>query len=316
MPSRPVALAIACAMMLAPRASIGQSPTVIRAACPPVDNCTPMLYAIHAGLFRRVGLDVQLSAMASGAVITAAVAGGSLDVGMSSMMALVTAHARGVPISLIAPASIYETDKPPELLLVKKDSPIVNARDLRGKTFGTSSLKDILAIATFAWIDQNGGDSSDVKTIEVPLSALLPALDDGRIDATTIQEPRLSEALHSGTVRVLGKPFDAIAKHFLVTAWFTTSGYATANPTVIERFARVMSDASAYANTHPAETAPLLADHSKVDLATIQHSDRETYDQVLKASELQRVIDVAAQYHLIDRTFDANDFINPLVRSK
>lgn len=285
----------------------------IEAACPPVDNCTPLLYAIHAGLFTKAGLDVHVSAMASGAVITAAVAGGSLQVGMSSMMALVTAHARGVPITLIAPASIYTSDKPSELMIVRKDSPIHSARDLSGKTMGSSSLKDILAIATFAWIDKNGGKSSELKTIEMPTSASLAALESGRIDLASLQEPYVSEALASGQMRVLGSPFDAIGKHFLVTAWFTTDAYANANPDVIERFARVMRVASAYANTHTAETAPLLAEHSKVDLSVIQHSSREEYDQTLDQTGLQNVINIAAEFKLIDKPFNQNDMISPLV---
>jgi NitT/TauT family transport system substrate-binding protein len=285
----------------------------IEAACPPVDNCTPLLYAIHAGLFAKAGLDVHVSAMASGAVITAAVAGGSLQVGMSSMMALVTAHARGVPITLIAPASIYTSDKPSELMLVGKDSAIHSARDLDGKTMGTSSIKDILAVATFAWIDQNGGASAALKTIEMPVAASLPALEAGRIDLATLQEPYVSQALTSGAARVLGSPFDAIGKRFLVTAWFTTKPYADANPTVIQRFARVMRTASAYANTHTAETAPLLAAHSKIDLAVIEHSAREEYDLTLDHTGLQSVIDIAAKYNLIDKPFNQNDMISPLV---
>ena len=305
---------IASIAVTAPVPSVAQAPLVrIEAACPPVDNCTPILYAIHAGLFEKAGLDVHLSAMSSGAVITAAVAGGSLQIGMSSMMALVTAHAKGIPITLIAPASIYTSDKPSELMVVRKDAPIHNARDLAGKTMGSSSIKDILAVATFAWIDQNGGKSSDLKTIEMPVSASLPALEAGRIDLAALQEPHLSEAMSSGQIRVLGSPFDAIGKHFLVTAWFTTDQYATANPTVIQRFARVMRVASAYANGHTAETAPLLAEHSKVDVSVIQHSSRMEYDQTLDQTGLQNVIDIAARYNLIDKSFNQNEMISSLV---
>jgi NitT/TauT family transport system substrate-binding protein len=305
--------AMVVGVFVAPAPVPAQTLVHIEAACPPVDNCTPLLYAIHAGLFTKAGLDVHVSPMISGAVITAAVAGGSLQVGMSSMMALVTAHARGVPVTLIAPASIYTSDKPSELMIVRKDSPIHSARDLSGKTMGSSSLKDILAVATFAWIDANGGNASDLKTIEMPAAASLPALESGRIDLATLQEPYVSEALASGQMRVLGSPFDAIGKHFLVTAWFTTDAYANANPDVIKRFARVMRVASAYANGHTAETAPLLAEHSKVDLSVIQHSAREEYDQTLDQTGLQNVIDVAAKFNLIDKPFNQNDMISPLV---
>ena len=60
----------------------------------------------------------------------------------------------------------------------------------------------------------------------MPPAASLAALESGRIDIATLQEPFASQALASGQMRVLGSPFDAIAKHFDDAALY-------ANPTWI-----------------------------------------------------------------------------------
>jgi ABC-type nitrate/sulfonate/bicarbonate transport system substrate-binding protein len=78
-----------------------------------------------------------------------------------------------------------------------------------------------------------------------------------------------------------------------------------ANPDAVRRFARVMHDASLYANAHHDQTAPLLSDFTKVDVDTIRQSTRETYGDSLDPADLQRVIDASVKYKFIDAGFDA-----------
>ena len=63
------------------------------------------------------------------------------------------AFARGLPIKLVAPSSLYLSDHADSLLLVRADSPIRTARDLNGKILGVDSLNDVYTLATRAWVD-------------------------------------------------------------------------------------------------------------------------------------------------------------------
>ena len=53
----------------------------------------------------------------------------------------------GVPLRIIAPASIYSSDHSDTLLLVGKDSPIKSPRDLNGKMMGADAPNDIYSTA-------------------------------------------------------------------------------------------------------------------------------------------------------------------------
>ena len=68
-------IAAACAFGSA--AFAAAPPDVLRVATAGDDNAAPLLYADKAGLFKKSGLDVQITKMKSGAAIAAAVAGGS-----------------------------------------------------------------------------------------------------------------------------------------------------------------------------------------------------------------------------------------------
>jgi len=277
----------------------------------PNDDVTPLLYAQQNGLFAKVGLDVSTQANTSGAAIAAAVAGGAYEIGLASMMALISGHARGVPFVMIAPSLLYETEDPAALLVVLNDSPFHSPRDLAGKTIAVSAIKDINWVGTRAYLDQNGIDSASVKFVEVPQPAIPAALQQRRIDAATLLNPTLQVAMATGNFRSIGKPHDGIAKHFLTAAWFTTTDYAAKQPDVVARFATVMHTATLYANTHHAETAPLIAAFADIDPAQARIMERVTCAEYLDPREIQPSIDAAVKYGVIDRGFPAQELISP-----
>ena len=137
------------------------------------DDVTPVLWAQHSGMFAKAGLAVDIQKFTSGSAVTAAVVGGALDVGKSSLLPLISARSHGVPVQLIAPAELSVGEDPSAGIIVLKDGPIKSARDLNGSTLPSPSLRDYFWIADRAWIDANGGDSKTVKFIELPISAML-----------------------------------------------------------------------------------------------------------------------------------------------
>lgn len=303
------ALGAAAAAAAAPRGARAADALALRLAAPANDTATPALYALHAGLFEKAGLDVELRAMNSGAAVSAAVAGGAVDVGLSSLITLIAAHARGVPFTLVAPSGIISSDVPFTALIVRKDAAIASGGDLNGKTVASPALHDLNAIGAMAWIDRNGGDVRTVRFVELSQPASIAALDDGRIDATVLGTPTLTEALDSGKFRVLARPFDAVARRFEHIAWFTTSDFAAKNAPGLERFTRVMHDANVYAGAHPEETAPLVAQFDKVDVAVVLKMVRVPFAEYLDARMIQPLVDAAFRYRVIEKNFDATELI-------
>ena len=107
----------------------------VRVAITPVYyGAIPILYALKTGMFAKAGLDIQLQQLPTGSAITAAFAGGSVDVGKSSFSGVVSAFSRGVPITVIAPGVVYDAKAPNGALLVLKSSSIRTPGDLAGKT--------------------------------------------------------------------------------------------------------------------------------------------------------------------------------------
>lgn len=310
---RRTVLASALAVLTcAPRTVRAQDLPKIRIATLTNDTASAILLAVKEGLLRKAGLDVELTGMSSGATISSAVAGGAAQFGQSSLVTLIDAHTRGVPFTLVAPSGLITHDVVYAAAIVRKDSPIKTARDLNGKTFAVPALLDLNQIAAMAWMDQNGGDSKTVKFIELSSPATIAAIEDGRVDAGQVGTPLLTTALDSGKTRILAQIFDAFGTRFENVAWFTTSDYAKANPTIVRRFAEVMQQASVLANTHRTETLALIADYAKLDPNSLGRMTRVQFNEYLDPREIQPLINAAAKYKTIDAPFPASDMISPL----
>ena len=311
---RALALAL-CGMLFAflPAGAGAQTLTSIVIACPPADDVTPALYANQAGLFRAAGLNVEVRQMANGPAIASAVLGGALQFGLATIGVPINSHAHGVALAIVVGGGIYSSESPDTMLVVRKDSPIKTARDLNGKIVTTTAVNDIAMVSIRAWMDANGGDSRTVRGVEMPFSAMPAALAQGRIDAADLRTPILQQALGSGEVRAIAQPYDALAKTYLQSVWFTTPEYARANPDVVSRFARAMHEASVYANAHHNETGPLTAAFLNLEPGALNGSKRTTFAERTDPRDVQSVIVAMAKYKAIDAPFDAKDLFDPSV---
>lgn len=306
-----VASLLAAALPALPRAQArAQTVPTLRVATPAVEDAAPLLYAVSAHLFEKAGLNVVLTNMSSGAAISAAVAGGAEDVGLSSLQGLISGYVHGLGFQLVAPGGVYNATDPYAYLLVRADSGIRSAKDLEGKTLAAPALKDLDWIASYAWLQQNGANVDTLKFVELPSPALVPALSDGRIDALTVGEPWVQRALDSGKARILAKSFSAIAPRFLMTGWFTTKDIAAKESDALVKFERVMRDASLYTDAHHAEIVPILAAYAKLDADLVARTIKDNGAPYLDPRLIQPMIDVSARYQLIPKAFPAQVLIS------
>lgn len=292
--------------------ALAQAPAVqtIHVSGTGADDVAPLLYGQKAGLFRAAGLDPSFERSNSGSATIAAVVGGSVDIGKSSMGSIITARAKNIgDLKIHAAGATFRSVKGDVMLVVAPDSPVRAAKDLNGKTISVPSLGDQNTLAVRAWSDANGGDSHSISFLELPSSAAAAAVTQGRVAAAALVPPFVAHAVGSGQVRVLANVFAAIAPRFLETGWFTTGEYAIKHRDVVLPFGKIMSTASAYVNAHANETADALSAFSGVPVASILDAGISYFSTSVDPRDIQPLIDAMAKYGLIDHRFDAADFL-------
>lgn len=267
----------------------------IRIALVPIDNNALPFFAQEMGFFAKAGLVADVAQMQSGAAMTAAVAGGSIDIASSNIVQLAQAHERHLPFTLVAPAGVYLPQAATTLLMVPVNTPLKTARDLNGKTIAVTGLKSIAQFAPMAWVDKNGGDSKTVKFVEMAVREMPDAMAAGRVDAAVVQEPFIAGAKLKNA-KVFADVFGAIGSSYLISAYFGTSDWAKANPETVKAFQRVMLETAVWANKNHAKTADILVNVLHLDPNVVPTMTRAIFAETLQPSQLQPPIDVAAKY--------------------
>lgn len=281
----------------------------VRVLAVPTDGVKSTLYAQKAGIFKKHGINADIQPMGSGAAIFAAVAGGSADVGSGSLFPVFAAYARGVQLRIIAAASIYDTNHADAYLFVKKDSPIRTARDLNGKVLGADAVKDANSTAVRAWVDENGGDGSSLKAVELKPSEQIAALQQGRIDAIVLKSPLIQVANATGAFRTICKPLDAIAPRFVLSCWISSLDFIQKNTPLVNNYIAALAEASRYTNAHQAATVDMVAQFTGQDPAVVAKGVRSVTAESISVADVQRPLDIAVKYGIIDKPFDASGLI-------
>jgi NitT/TauT family transport system substrate-binding protein len=297
-----------------PSAEPAKPPITIHVISSPSDDLRPFLYAQSAGLFKAAGLDVVLEHSSSGAAVAQAVIGGAMDVGKATLSSFIAAYARGLPFVLIAPSAEYRKDHATSAIVVTPNSPLKSVLELQGKVVACTAIGDIGYLGLRALIDEAGGDSSTVKWIELPTSAVPAAVEQGRVDAGLTTEPSLSQELRGGRVRILVDMLAGYHRPIIEGAYFSTRDYVSKNREAVTKFAAVLQRAARYTNAHEAETIPLYVAASGIEpqvAAEMHHSyTAESFEPGL----IQPIIDLDAKYKLIPQRFDARDLMSSSVK--
>jgi ABC-type nitrate/sulfonate/bicarbonate transport system substrate-binding protein len=110
-------------------------------------------------------------------------------------------------------------------------------------------------------------------------------------------------------LRRLGSPYDAVAKKFVISDWFATRSWLSANPAAVTRLIEVIYQTARWANSHRDESAPILAKYTKIDLDVIRKMRRVSYATSFQPQLIQPVLDTALTYGGLPRQIEASELI-------
>jgi NitT/TauT family transport system substrate-binding protein len=273
-----------------------------------VESFALPVYASEAGFFAKQGLDPQLVVFSGGGAGMDALAAGAVDYVSGSWVASANAHFGGLPVVAFAGGGCYDSSAPTLMLAVAKDNTSVRTgKDLNGKTISVATIRDIQQAAIMKWVDATGGDSSTVRFIEMPPTVMLGALNSGHIDAASLTEPFVSSA--KGSVQFVCKPYDTIAKKFMITAHFAKRDYLDANVVQSRKVAAALAATATWANTNQDKAGDILARLTKLAPATIASMARTVYATNLDAGLIQPVISASQQRGYINPSMRTSDML-------
>jgi NitT/TauT family transport system substrate-binding protein len=279
-----------------PRLAKAQAAPALMVGAGLIEPQAQAYYARANGFFKQHGLDVDIVTSANGAATTAAVAGGSLQIGITSVLGLAQAVGRGLPFVTFAPGGIHDSRFSASGLLVLPDSKVASAKDLGGRLVGVSTLKGLDQLVVSVLVDKSGGDVASVKFVEMRPPEALAALQAGRVDAINLEDPEFTAA--RGKTRLLGDGEDAVGKLFVETTWFATREWVTKNSDTARRFRDAVVAAGTWAMANPDAAALVLQRDLK---STTMHATQR-FGSRFNLADYQLLLDAAAKFKFISPT--------------
>lgn len=171
----------------------------------PLVPSLPTYVAMEKGFFAQEGLEVELIPFQSGTTIVDALIAGRIDADCMSAITTFWFVEQNVPgkfkIFLVYGADSNEDNT--FVVVVKKDSPLQDLKDLKGKKVGTFPGVNQVVLAKA--VIRTLMDPQEVTFTEIPPSNLIGALAAGQIDAYFSPEPFGMIALSQGVGRYLTK---------------------------------------------------------------------------------------------------------------
>jgi NitT/TauT family transport system substrate-binding protein len=297
--------AVTAGLALAPlRVRAQAAPIHLRVGTGTVEANAQIFYAADMGFFKKNGLDVDIVKLRSGTTTMAAIVSGDLQCGIANVLSLGAAHQRNVPLVMFAPGAYTDGSVPTALLVVAPDSTMKTAKDLSGKAVAVISVGGLDQLALDAYLDKNGGDVSNVKTIEVPPSAMAEALTQGRIAGAILNDPELSQALEAKQVKVFANAYDSVAHVFMQTTWFSTQDWLAQNKDVARRFTDAVVAGGQWGMSNPAAASVILAKYT----GSKEARPKIRFATKLDPAQIQPVFDSALKFKLVAGPVNAADF--------
>jgi NitT/TauT family transport system substrate-binding protein len=240
--------------------------TTLKVSYVPYVGAAPFKLGIDKGFFKKRGLQIQESEGPAPAAIMAQVTSGQLDIGFTTIPALIAAVSGGAPLQAVSAFDgVIDPDNPQGAILVKEGSGIKSPKDLEGKKVGVVALQSELDVLLHEVVRRDGGDQENVESVQVPFPEMLAALKADRVDAVVNVEPFLTLAREEGGFEAISFPEVEVVPNRAVTAFVASKDFIAENPDVIEKFKAAMNESLEYADSHPEEAQQTMTEVGDVE---------------------------------------------------
>jgi len=230
--------------------------------------------AANRGFWKEEGLDVALIEFNGAPQVNEALLGGSVQFGHGGVGPAVALISRTDRVISFISEAYADKIAPPELMIVREDSPYQDIKQLAGKKVGVHA-KGTLSHILLEQVKQRLG--IDMIVLEIPAPSQYVALRRGDVDAVMNETPFPEQMKAQGGRYLYGVPNDDVVPALAITQTLTTREFAERNPEVVVKVARAVIKAARWAMEHPKDTRALISQRRGYDEKVVELIDPRSF---------------------------------------
>jgi len=219
-------------------------------------------------------------------------------------------RAQGVPAKIV-----YLGHRDGSTVMVRKNDPARDLRDLKGKRFGIPTRYSNQFLVIRKLMKDQGLAPEDLVFMELPPPEMPSALANGAIDAYFIGEPHAAKAELDGTGRVLYHAKD-IWPQFISCVLVVHEDLIRDDPQLVAELVRGIAESGEWAEQNREKAADLVAPYFRQDAKVIKYvltqpPDRVSYRMLSPTDrELGGIHDMAREAGLLEKDILMSDLLD------
>ena len=284
--------------------------TKIQIGCTATSDCASAMVAADEGIFRKHGLEAEMTPIGINSNIPAAILSNSIQVGGPTSTVFLQAVDGGLDLVAIAGASVMNTTSNGNItVFVRSGITIKEPKDFVGKKVGAPGLNAFLHVLFVKWLVEKGVDPRSVNFVEVTFPTMADIIKSGGVDAVLTAEPFVTRMLNAGLGSIGARYAVELARTDPIIFYAASREWAEKNPAAVKKFREANAEAAEIVNSDRDKASASIAKFTKQPLELVKATTPNQSEPVLKPAQLAWWIDVMSSQKMLQSKLDTTKLV-------
>jgi NitT/TauT family transport system substrate-binding protein len=288
-------------------AGAAQAQNKLQIGCTATTDCASAMVAVDEGIFKKHGLDVEMTLIGINSNIPAAILSGSIQIGGPTSTVFLQAVDGGLDLVAVAGATVMNPNSNANITaFVRNGITIKEPKDFVGKKVGAPGLGAFLHVLFVKWLVEKGVDPKSVNFVEVTFPTMADIIKSGGVDVVLAAEPFITRMTNAGLGTIGARYAAELNRTEPIIFYAASRDWAEKNPEVIRKFRAAIAEAAPIVNNDREKSAASIAKFTKQTIELVKSSAPNKSEPVLKADQLAWWIDIMASQKMLQSKVDLN----------
>src|SRR6266852_383242 len=284
-----------------------QAQTKIQVGCTATSDCASAMVAVDEAIFKKHGLDVEMTPIGINSNIPAAILSNSIQIGGPTSTVFLQAVDGGLDLVAIAGATIMNaTSNSAITAFVRNGITIKEPKDFVGKKVGAPGLNAFLHVLFVKWLVEKGVDPRSVNFVEVTFPTMSDIIKSGGVYAVLTAEPFVTRMTNAGLGAVGARYGAELARTEPIIFYAAARDWAEKNPDAIKKFRDAIAEGAAIVNTDRDKASASISKFTKQPIELVKATPPNRSEAALKAEQLSWWIEVMSSQKMLQTKLDLN----------
>ncbi|QDM15722.1 ABC transporter substrate-binding protein [Tardiphaga sp. vice278] len=288
-------------------AGAAQAQNKLQIGCTATTDCASAMVAVDEVIFKKHGLDVEMTLIGINSNIPAAILSGSIQIGGPTSTVFLQAVDGGLDLVAVAGATVMNPNSNANITaFVRNGITIKEPKDFVGKKVGAPGLGAFLHVLFVKWLVEKGVDPKSVNFVEVTFPTMADIIKSGGVDVVLAAEPFITRMTNAGLGTIGARYAAELNRTEPIIFYAASRDWAEKNPEVIRKFRAAIAEAAPIVNNDREKSAASIAKFTKQTIELVKASAPNKSEPVLKADQLAWWIDIMASQKMLQSKVDLN----------